>query len=108
MPKVDFEGILTDHLVRRILLHILIRHPWVEDDEVMGRLVDTLLKWIQDERQDVAIRSYSMDIMLKICIIEPGLGNELALVLEETMPGWGTETLKRQGRGVLKKLIRRE
>ena len=100
--------VLTDHSVRRIMLHILIRHPWVEDDEVMGRLVDTLLKWIQDERQDVAIRSYSMDIMLKICVMEPELGREMALILEESMPGWGSETLKRQGRGVLKKLANRE
>jgi hypothetical protein len=99
---------LTDHSVRRIMLHILIRHPWVEEDEVMGRLVDTLLKWIQDERQDVAIRSYSMDIMLKICVIEPELGHELALILQETMPDWGSETLRRQGRGILKKLVVRE
>ena len=97
---------ITDHSVRRILLHILIRHPWVEDEDAMGRLVETLLTWLQDERQDLAARSYSINMMEKICEVEPMLGRELALVLQESLPGWNSVTLRKQGQKVLTRLMK--
>jgi hypothetical protein len=97
---------LHDDSVKRIFLHILMRHPWVEDERIMGRLVDTLFRWLADQNQAIAIKAYSMAILEKLTILIPDLKNELILVLEESIPNWTSMALQVQGRKMMRKLRR--
>lgn len=95
---------LKNMSVKRIFMHILIRHSWVEDEEAMGKLVDTLFKWLMDDTQAVAIKAYAMLILEKIIKVEPDLRGELILVLDETIPFWDSFALQSGGRRLLKRL----
>lgn len=95
---------LHDDSVKRIFLHILMRHPWVEDENAMGKLVDTLFKWLADEHQAIAIKAYSVAILEKLVVLIPDLKNELILVLEENILNWNSMALQVQGRKMLRKL----
>jgi len=98
LPKV------TDTSVRRIFLHILLRHPWVEDDIGMGRLVDTLFKWLADDSQPTAVKAYSLYLLEELIVLLPELKNELIVTLEDCVPGWHTAALRSCGRKSLKRL----
>lgn len=95
---------LKDMAVKRVFMHILIRHSWVEDDEAMGKLVDTLFKWLKDDTQAIAIQAYAMVILEKITVVLPDLKGELILVLEEAIPFWRSGALQREGHKLLKRL----
>jgi hypothetical protein len=98
---------LNDMAVKRVFMHILIRHSWVEDEEAMGKLVDTLFKWLIDDTQAVAIKAYAMAILENITHVLPDLKGELIVVLEETIPFWGSFALQSGGRRLLKRLRKR-
>jgi hypothetical protein len=95
---------LKDMAVKRVFLHILIRHSWVEDEVAMGKLVDTLFKWLHDDIQAVAVKAYAMEILLNITRVEPDLKIEMAAVLEEAIPCWDSAALRSCGRRFLKRL----
>ncbi len=95
---------LKDDSVKRIFLHILMRHSWVEDEIAMGKLVDTLFKWMHDDTQPIAVKAYSMAILDNLATLLPELTNELILVLEESMPFWSSAGLQVQGRRLLRRL----
>ena len=95
---------LKDVSVKRIFMHILVRHSWVEDDEAMGKLVDTLFKWLMDDAQAIAIKAYSMVILENITKVLPDLKMELILVLESAIPFWDSSALQRAGRKQLNRL----
>ncbi len=95
---------LKDMAVKRVFMHILIRHSWVDDEEAMGRLVDTLLKWLMDDSQASSVRAYAMVILENIIRIWPDLKGEVVVVLEETIPFWESRALQSGGRKLLKRL----
>ncbi|MFA6128371.1 MAG: hypothetical protein WC699_13795 [Bacteroidales bacterium] len=95
---------LKDMAVKRVFMHILIRHSWVENEEVMGKLVDTLFKWLMDDTQAVSVRNYSMVILQNISKIWPDLKGEMIAVLEETIPLWDSAALQSVGRKRLRQL----
>ncbi len=95
---------LTDMSVKRVFMHILIRHSWVDDDEAMGRLVDTLLKWLVDDSQDISIKAYAMVILENITHLLPDLRFEMIAVIEEAQPFWGSAALRHSGKKVLKNI----
>jgi hypothetical protein len=99
----DLPG-LTDMSVKRVFMHILIRHSWVEDEEAMGKLVDTLFKWLMDDNQAVAVKAYSMVILENITKMLPDLKGELILVLEEAAPLWESQALQYGARKLVRKL----
>jgi hypothetical protein len=99
----DLPG-LRDMSVKRIFMHILIRHSWVEDEEAMGKLVDTLFKWLTDDTQSVAIKAYAMAILENISKLLPDLKGEMIVVLEETIPLWDSYALQSGGIRLLKRL----
>jgi hypothetical protein len=101
----DLPG-LKDVAVKRVFMHILIRHSWVDDEEAMGILVDTLFKWLMDDTQAVAIKAYSIMILEKITKILPDLRGEMILVLEETIPYWDSQALQHAGWKSVKRLRR--
>ena len=96
--------VLKDMAVKRVFMHILIRHSWVEDEEAMGKLVDTLLKWLMDDNQAVAIKAYAMMILQNIAEVVTDLKGELIVVVEETIPFWNSLALQNAGRRMVKKL----
>jgi hypothetical protein len=96
--------VLTDMAVKRVFMHILIRHSWVEDEEAMGILVDTLFKWLTDDSQAVAVKAYAMVILENISRVLPDLKGELNLVLEESMPYWDSYALRSGGKRLVKRL----
>lgn len=95
---------LKDMAVKRVFMHILIRHSWVEDEVAMGKLVDTLFKWLMDDNQAIAIKAYAMVILGNITRVWPDLKGELILVLEEVIPFWESQALQSGGRRMVKKL----
>ncbi len=95
---------LKDMSVKRVFMHILIRHSWVEDDEAMGRLVDTLFKWMMDDAQAVAIKVYAIAILENIIKVVPDLKGEMIVVLEEAVPNWESSALQYRGRKLIKRL----
>ncbi|MCX6226155.1 MAG: hypothetical protein NTV01_15625 [Bacteroidia bacterium] len=102
----DLPG-LKDMAVKRVFMHILIRHSWVEDDVAMGKLVDTLFKWLSDDTQAVAIKAYAMAILENITKLLPDLKGEMIVVLEEAIPLWGSYALQGGGIRMLKRLRKR-
>jgi hypothetical protein len=101
----DLPG-LKDMAVKRVFMHILVRHSWVDDEEAMGKLVDTLIKWLKDDSQAVAIKAYAMVILENIVKILPDLEGEIIVVLEETIPFWDSSALQRAGHKVVKRLLK--
>ncbi len=99
----DLPG-LQDMAVKRVFMHILIRHSWVEDEEAMAKLVDTLFKWLLDDAQAVAIKAYAMAILENITKVLPDLKGEMIVVLEETIPFWDSFALQSGGRRLVKRL----
>jgi len=95
---------LKNTSVRRIFLHILLRHPWVEDDIGMGRLVDTLFRWLADDTQPTAVKAYSLYLLEELLVLIPELRNELVATLEEVVPNWHTAALRSLGRKSIRKL----
>ncbi len=95
---------LKDHSVKRIFLHILIRHPWVDDEAGMGRLIDTLFRWLADDAQPIAVKAYSLAILENLSTLYPEFRNELILTLEESIPFWESTALQTLGRKMMKKL----
>jgi hypothetical protein len=95
---------LSDMAVKRTFMRILIRHSWVEDDEAMGTLVDTLFRWLRDDNQSVAVKAYGMAILGNIIKVLPDLKNEMIVVLEDAIPNWDSAALRHSGKKVLKEL----
>jgi hypothetical protein len=95
---------LKNMSVKRIFMHILIRHSWVEDEEAMSKLIDTLFKWLMDDAQSVAVKAYAIVILENIANLLPDLKSEMIVVLEETMPFWDSCALQGAGRRVVERL----
>lgn len=98
---------LRDMSVKRVFMHILVRHSWVDDEEAMGGLVDALIRWLIDDNQAIAVKAYSMMILENVVAILPDLSGEITAVLEEAIPGWESAALQTTGRKMLKRLNRK-
>jgi hypothetical protein len=95
---------INDMSVRRIFLHILVRHSWIDDEEAMGRMVDCLFKWILDKNQAISVRAYSIYVLENVAKVEPELKGELAAVMQETLVLWDSPGLRSIARKLLKRL----
>jgi hypothetical protein len=89
---------LRDMGVKRVFMHILTRHSWVDDEDAMGGLVDALIRWLSDEAQSIAVKYYAMMILSNITNVLPELRIEISAVLEEVIPHWESAALQRAGR----------
>ena len=98
---------LKDMAVKRVFMHILVRHSWIEDEEAMGILVDTLFKWLVDDSQAISVKAYALMILENIAGILPDLKFEMIAVLEEILPVWDSPGLQNLGRKQLKRLRKR-
>lgn len=64
----------------RILAHIEI------DDKYLGEFAELCFSYINDTKEAIAVRCFSITVLYKICLREPLLSHELKMVLEEHLP----------------------
>ena len=70
--------------VTRSCLRLLCRFDIPEDYQ--GIAADLCLSWLEKEAVPVAIKAYSMELLLKIARLYPELGNEFIAIIEEQAP----------------------
>lgn len=52
----------------------------------LGELTNTCFRLLQDYNSPIAVKVFSMTVLLNICKREPGMKNELKLVVEDLLP----------------------
>jgi hypothetical protein len=89
--------------VRRGLLKILADNTLELDEEQTGLLTDMAFSWLEDTKEAIAIRYYSMEIILQVCRKYPELKKELFFLLKtfvnEDSPG-----ISSKSKAILKEL----
>ncbi len=70
--------------VTRSALRLLSRYDIPEDFQ--GIAADLCLSWLEKESVPVAIKAYSMEMLLKIASVYPELSNEFITVIEDQAP----------------------
>jgi hypothetical protein len=70
--------------------------------KLQGKLVDLCFRTLAGQ-EPIAMKAYSITILLNICKKEPDLKNELRLMIEGLMP-YGSAAVKVRGRKALKEL----
>lgn len=87
--------------VRRNILRIIENEPIPE--EFLGVLFDTCLTWMKSENYAIAVRCNAMQILYRICCVEPGLATELSEQIR-LITDFGGPGLKSRSAILLKKL----
>ncbi|MEZ4886078.1 MAG: hypothetical protein R3E32_15190 [Chitinophagales bacterium] len=72
-------------------------------EEFMGSIASICFDYLADVKQAVAIKIFSMTVLLNITQKVPELKNELRLLIEEQMP-YGSAGFRSRGRKTLKQL----
>lgn len=54
-------------------------------DETLSFLIDTCFKFLQDTKEPIAVRAFSMTVLYNASLIYPELSNELRPILEEVL-----------------------
>ncbi|ASB50760.1 hypothetical protein [Alkalitalea saponilacus] len=87
--------------VRRHLTNILCAFPaeTIED----GRVVDACLKWITEEKSDIAVKANAMQLVANICRVYPELASEIINVIEQGMEN-GSPGIKNRGEKIIASL----
>lgn len=88
---------------KRNVLHILERIDI--PPPLLGKVVSLCFNELGSPDSAVAVRVYSMSILLKVAEKEPGLRNELQLMIEQVLPQAGP-AIRARAKKVLKKLER--
>ena len=70
--------------VKRSILRMLCRYEIPE--EYQGMATDLSLDWIQKETVPVALKAYSMNILLKVATLYPELAPEFIVIIENQLP----------------------
>ena len=87
--------------VKRNIIRILQEQDIPEQQ--MGLLADFCFNFLADPKETVAVRVFSMQVLFNLCKKEPGLANELKILIDEFMPH-GTAGFKSRGKKILKGL----
>ena len=69
---------------------------------LQGKMADVCFKFLLSQ-EPIAMKAYSMTILLNICKEEPDLKNELRIVIEDMIP-LGSAGIRSRGKRVLKEL----
>jgi hypothetical protein len=89
--------------VKRSILKLFTETPVFINDDQLGRLTDCCFSFVQNPNESIAVRAFSIDILLKIIKKFPDLKPELIAILESILPD-GSVGLKNKCRKLLKKL----
>jgi hypothetical protein len=68
-----------------------------------GRVADICFRYLQDTREPVAIRVFSMTVLASIARHNPDLRQELAILIEDQLP-YGSPAFTSRGRKVLREM----
>ena len=97
LPQFTHDG------MKRESLRMLARSPLPSGD--LGLLITTCFDWLTSAAESVAVKMFSMEILYRISIIEPGIKKELADSIEwrmqEETPGF-----RSHGKKLLRQLYR--
>ncbi len=72
--------------VKRCILAILFETPIYISEDQLGELTDICFGYVGDEKEPIAVRAQSIDILLKIASKYPEIIPELKAILENIMP----------------------
>ncbi|MGB3466411.1 MAG: hypothetical protein WBA74_14120 [Cyclobacteriaceae bacterium] len=72
-------------------------------DKLLGITADILFKVMEDRKEPVAIKVFTMTALYNICVKEPALANELKILIEDQLP-YGSSGFKNRGLKTLHKL----
>jgi hypothetical protein len=97
LPQFKVDG------VKRSLLKIFAELPLHFDDDSLGILTDVCFKSINDQKEAIAVRAFSIGILLNISQKYPEIKPELKSILESILPECSVG-LKSKGRKTLKLL----
>jgi len=87
--------------VRRNILRILDGMPVNESD--MGNLIDVCMQWMLSENHAIAVRCNAMQILFRICQVEPDLSGEVkACIL--ALNDYGSAGFKSRANKIVKQL----
>jgi hypothetical protein len=81
----------------RILQHIEI------PEKLLGKVVDTCFRLLQDSNSAVAVKAFSMTVLSNALKYEPDLANELEIVIREQMIE-GSAAIQSRGKKILKQI----
>lgn len=70
-------------------------------DNLLGKVADICFEFLASQKEAIAVRIFSMEVLYKICQREPDLANELKLQIEDHYPH-GSAGFKSKARKVLK------
>lgn len=88
--------------VRRSLLRVIESGNLSDqdDDEQLGRLFDACLRWMVSESHAIAVRCNAMQVLYRICLIEPELAPEVILNIE-TLIAHGSAGFRSRGKKII-------
>lgn len=72
-------------------------------EEVIGQAADICFRFLDDPKEAIAVRVFSMTVCFNITKKEPELANELKLIIEDHYPH-GSAGFKSRGKKILKEL----
>jgi hypothetical protein len=89
--------------VKRSALKMLEPNTHLLSEDEFGMLADLAFSWAEDPKQPIAVRAFSIDILLRVIKVYPDITNELIAILEGIMPD-GSKGLKNKCSKLLKQL----
>ncbi|MFT5165164.1 MAG: hypothetical protein ACI8P3_000388 [Saprospiraceae bacterium] len=87
--------------IKRNTVRILADMDYPED--MLGEIADVSFRLLDDPKEAVAVRIFSMSVCLNITKREPDLANELKIILEDHYPH-GSAGFKSRAKKILKEL----
>jgi hypothetical protein len=80
-----FSGLKVEG-ARRSILKILSETPVYISEDLLGELADKCFGYISDMNEAIAVRAFSIDLLMKIAKKYPEIKPEIAAVLESIIP----------------------
>lgn len=114
-----YPELIKPHLERMIYnlrhtTHVAVRRNTVRilqnvdlPDYLLGEAADICFLYLASPDETVAVKVFSMSVLWNICQEEPGLTNELKLLIEEQMP-YATAGFKNRGGKILAAMAKRK
>ena len=75
-------------------------------EEVQGIAATLCFDFLANPNESIAVRAHSMTVLYRLCLQEPELFPELAMLLEEVIPT-GSAGLRSRGKKILKQIRKR-
>ena len=91
----------TNQSVIRASLRLLSREKL--STSTLGILTNQCFRWLGSNSSSIAVKVHAMQVLYNITLKEPGLKNELKILIEDQLPN-GSAGFKSRGKRILKQL----